>query len=48
VCELLREAEYGVIICSDHGQHDDPDNSGGTHDGTSEDDAAAILMWISK
>ncbi|MFC1479754.1 alkaline phosphatase family protein [Planctomycetota bacterium] len=43
--DLLGELDYGIIICSDHGQHDNDDNSGGTHDGTSADDAKAVLMW---
>ena len=45
LCELLEELEYGIIICSDHGQHDNDDNSGGVHDGTSDDDSQAIVMW---
>jgi len=43
--DLFSELDYGIIICSDHGQHDSDENAGGIHDGTSADDAEAILMW---
>jgi len=45
LCELLGELEYGVIICSDHGQHDREDTGEGTHDGTDPADTRAILTW---
>ena len=46
LCALLRELQYGIILCADHGQHDLKDNQGGTHDGTSAEDSAVPLTWI--